>query len=234
MIILILQCLVIIHILYDTTDFMRWQVIDGNVNNVGYMKIKLPPIPEHVPISESQGSCWRVIRAKKSPCEGWLYFLVGQKRSSSHLVILKSRPHISSTCHLWKCRYCARVYWNLLYPLLSILNVIFLESNPLRFIETLISFIRAFVYCLYMPGLKENYLYFFFVKIQWRHFGKGMQYATVLREMLTKLFVCSYFQQNKLLIDFFSFLWHKIIVLISNMFIYVKIAIQNSLKMKCT
>jgi len=29
-----------------------------------------------------------------------------------------------------------------------------LESNPLRFIETLISFIRGFVYCLYMPGLK--------------------------------------------------------------------------------
>ena len=29
-----------------------------------------------------------------------------------------------------------------------------LESNPLRFIETLISFISGFVYCLYMPGLK--------------------------------------------------------------------------------
>jgi hypothetical protein len=34
------------------------------------------------------------------------------------------------------------------YPL-SILKVIFLESNPLRFIETLISFIKAYVYiCL--------------------------------------------------------------------------------------
>ena len=31
-------------------------------------------------------------RAKKSPCEGLLRFLVGQKRSSSCLVILKSRP----------------------------------------------------------------------------------------------------------------------------------------------
>jgi hypothetical protein len=39
-----------------------------------------------------QGSRWRAIRAKKSPCEGWLRFLVGQKRSSSRLVILKSRP----------------------------------------------------------------------------------------------------------------------------------------------
>jgi hypothetical protein len=38
-----------------------------------------------------------------------------------------------------------RVYWNLSY-LLSILKVIFLESNPLRFIKTLISFIRAYVY----------------------------------------------------------------------------------------
>ena len=23
------------------------------------------------------------------------------------------RPRILSTCHLWKCQYCARVYWNL-------------------------------------------------------------------------------------------------------------------------
>ena len=38
--------------------------------------------------------------------------------------------------------------WILSYPL-SILKVIFLESNPLRFIQTLISFIRAYVYiCL--------------------------------------------------------------------------------------
>jgi hypothetical protein len=29
-----------------------------------------------------------------------------------------------------------------------------LESNPLRFIEALILFIRAYVYCLYMPDLK--------------------------------------------------------------------------------
>jgi hypothetical protein len=69
---------------------------------------------------------------------------------------------------------------------------------------------------------------FFVNKLQWHHFGKGTQCGTVLREMLTKLFVRSYFQQNKLLIYFFSFLWHKIIVLISNMFIYAKIAIQNS------
>jgi len=40
----------------------------------------------------SQGSRWRAIQVKKSPCEGWLCFLVGQKRSSSRLVILKSRP----------------------------------------------------------------------------------------------------------------------------------------------
>ena len=61
------------------------------------------------------------------------------------------RPRIFSTCHLWKCRYRARVYWNISYPLLIILKVIFLESNPgaLRFIETLISFIRGFVYCFW-------------------------------------------------------------------------------------
>jgi hypothetical protein len=49
--------------------------------------------------------------------------------------------------------YRARVYWNLSYPLISILKVIFLESNPMWFIETLISFIRGFVYRLYMPPL---------------------------------------------------------------------------------
>jgi hypothetical protein len=76
------------------------------------------------------------------------------KFKSPWRVGLCCRPHIFSTCHLWKCRYSARVYWNLSYLLLSILKVIFLESNPLRFIETLISFIRGFVYCLYMPGLK--------------------------------------------------------------------------------
>ena len=37
-------------------------------------------------------SRWKAIREKKSPCEGRLSFLVGQKRSSSHLVILKSCP----------------------------------------------------------------------------------------------------------------------------------------------
>ena len=82
---------------------------------------------------------------KKLPCEGWLCFLVGQKRSSSHLVVLKNhptctfvcRPHIFATCHLWKCR--ESVYWNLSYSLI-ILKVIFLKSNPFRFKETLILF----------------------------------------------------------------------------------------------
>jgi hypothetical protein len=64
---------------------------------------------------------------------------------------------------------------------------------------------------------------FFVNKQQWRHFGKGTQCGTVLQEMLTELFVRSYFQQNKPLIYFFSFLWHKTIVFISNMFIYSKI-----------
>ena len=46
-------------------------------------------------------------------------------RSSSRLLILNNRPI---------CRY--RVYWNLSYSW-NILKVIFLKSNPLRFIETL-------------------------------------------------------------------------------------------------
>ena len=107
--------------------------------------------------SLSQGSRWRAIRAKKSPCEGWLRFLVGQKRSS------RRRPRIFSTCHLWKCRYHAHVYWNLSYPLLSILKVIFLESNPLRFIEILLSFIGGFVYCLYIVYARLKIKLFVFV-----------------------------------------------------------------------
>ena len=74
------------------------------------------------------------------PCEGWLRFLVGQKRSSSSLVILKSCPMLPAYvchCHLWKYRH--RVYWILWYPLI-ILKVAFLKSNPFRFKETLISF----------------------------------------------------------------------------------------------
>ena len=40
----------------------------------------------------------RVIRAKKSPCEDWLLFLIGQKRCSSRLVILNCHPHIVARC----------------------------------------------------------------------------------------------------------------------------------------
>ena len=74
-------------------------------------------------------SRWRAMQVKKSPNEGWLSFLVGQKRSSSRLVILKSLP-MSPPAYfprLSKCRYRAHVYWNLSYPLLSILKVIFLD-----------------------------------------------------------------------------------------------------------
>ena len=46
------------------------------------------------------------------------------------------------------------VFIEIYHTCISILKVIFLESNPLRFIETLISFIKGFVYCLYMPSLK--------------------------------------------------------------------------------
>ena len=86
----------------------------------------------------------RAIRAKKSPCEGWLRFTVGQKRSSSRLVILKSRhPRIfSTTCHLWKCRHCARVYWNLSYPL-----YVFIEIYRIRYtclLKSIVSVIKYF------------------------------------------------------------------------------------------
>ena len=86
---------------------------------------------------QPQDSHLRAIRAKKSPCGAWLHFLVGQKRSLTRLVILKSLPMSPAyfyQCHLWKYRH--RVYWYLSHPL-SILKVIFLKSNPFRFEETL-------------------------------------------------------------------------------------------------
>ena len=92
-----------------------------------------------------QGSRWREIWAKKSPCEGWLRFLVGQKQSSSRLVILKSRP-MSPTLFMKMLISCL---------LKSIISIKYFESDflgnyPLRFIKTLISFIRGFVYCIYI------------------------------------------------------------------------------------
>jgi hypothetical protein len=68
----------------------------------------------------------------------------------------------------------------------------------------------------------------------WCLFGKGTQCGIVLWEMLTELFVRSYFQQNELLIYFFSFLGYKIIVLISNMFIYAKIGNSKFVEMHGT
>jgi hypothetical protein len=68
----------------------------------------------------------------------------------------------------------------------------------------------------------------------WHQFGKRTQCGIVLWEMLTELFVRSFFQQNKLLVYFFSLLWHKIIVLISNMFIYAKIGNSKFVEMHGT
>jgi hypothetical protein len=123
-----------------------------------------------------------------SPCEGWLCFIVGQKQSSSRLVILKSRSmspeyFLYVSFNLWICRY--RVYWNwnLLY-LLRILKVIVLKSNPLSSILKVIVLKSNPIY-----GLTNNN----------GSIGKGTLSGTVLWEMLTELFVRSY----KLLIYFF-------------------------------
>jgi hypothetical protein len=90
------------------------QVIYACIWKKSYLLYKIILVP---------GLTLETTRAKKSLCEGWLRFLVGQKRSSSRLVILKSRPR-----RLWKCRY--HVYWNLLCPS-SILKVIFLNTSTL-------------------------------------------------------------------------------------------------------
>ena len=69
-------------------------------------------------------------------CEGRLRFLVGQKRSSSSLVILKSRLMLPAY-------FCRAIYENIdivVIEFYGILKVTFSKSNPFRFKETLISF----------------------------------------------------------------------------------------------
>jgi len=105
---------------------------------------------------------------------GWLDFSVGQKRNFSNYLFktkcptvyvtavfeISGRPIVKTNLTLirmtWIPRLVARLTtkyflsvrahvggWILSYPL-SILKVIFLESNPLQFIQTLISFIIAY------------------------------------------------------------------------------------------
>ena len=75
-----------------------------------------------------QGSRWRAIRAKKSPCEGWLRFPVGQKRSSSRLVILKSRP-MSPSAYFLHLSFMKMLISCLLNSIVSVKNF---ESDILR------------------------------------------------------------------------------------------------------
>jgi hypothetical protein len=103
---------------------------------------------------------------------------------------------------LWKYRH--RVYWILWYSL-SILKVTFLKSNPFRFKETLISF-----------------------NIKWKwHHKKG----DAIRHCAMGNVDRSYFQPNKLLINLFSILWHKVWVLIYNMFIFEKVGHSKFVEM---
>jgi hypothetical protein len=84
------------YLITDTIDFNKYvHDIDIFINDKCYIVLHFILKCDQTnlfPVPSIQGSCGRAIRAKKSPCEGWLLFLVGQKRSSSHLVILKSRP----------------------------------------------------------------------------------------------------------------------------------------------
>ena len=131
----ILSCFCLIHqcrLLVDSMSFhFCW-------NPLAFLKIEEKYSQLAYVTGINQASRWRVIRAKMSPCEGWLCFVVGQKRSSSRLVILRSRPmsppayflHLSFMKMSISCTCLLKSY-----PL-SILKVTFLESNPLRFIET--------------------------------------------------------------------------------------------------
>jgi hypothetical protein len=57
--------------------------------------------------------------------------------------------------------------------------------------------------------------------------GKVMQSGIVLREMLIE----ATFNQTNFLFIFFSFLWHQILVLIFNMFLYAKVSHSKLVEM---
>jgi hypothetical protein len=79
----------------------------------------------------------------------------------------------------------------------SILKVIFLKCNPFQFKETVI-----------------------LVRNKYTDIEKVTQSGTVKREMLTEAI---FNLQTNFWFIYFSFLWHKILVLIFNMFIYAKV-----------
>jgi hypothetical protein len=109
---------------------------------------------------------------------------------------------IFSTCHLWKCQY--RVYWNLSYPL-SILKVIFL-----RFKETLISF-------------NHNQ--------QCRHWKEDAIRPCAMGNVDSNFLSKATFNKTSIWFIFFSFLLHRILVLIFNMFIYAKVGHSKFVEM---
>ena len=77
-------------------------------------------------------------------------------------------------------------------------------------------------------GLKKLSLWSITNKIV--NIGKVMQSGTVQREILTK----ATFNQTNFWFIYFSFLWHKFLVLIFNMFIYAKVCHSKFVESKCT
>jgi hypothetical protein len=142
----------------------------------------------------TQGSRYRT---KKSPCEGWHYFLVGQ--SSSHLVI-------------WvvACIFLPRVIY-------ENVNIVFIELYRIHKV-----FWKWFSYKVIHFGLKNLSYYSITNKIG--SIGKGGLSCTVQKAMLTK----ATFNQTNFWFIFFSFLWHRIWVLIFNLFIHVYAKVGHS------
>ena len=121
-------------------------------------------------------------------------FSLVKSEVQSSLVILKSRPMLPAYfCHVPFMKISTSCLW---YSL-SILKVTFLKSNPFRFKETLI---------------------LFNIKYKWHHEKGG-----AIRHCYGKCWSKLLLTKQTLRFIFFSILWHKVWVLIYNMFIFEKV-----------
>ena len=137
-----------------------------------------------------QGSRYRATRAMKSSCEGQLHLLVGQKRRSSPLVILKSPEYFCqvSFMKMLKC---------------MVFNEYF-ESD----------------------FLVLKLIHFGLMKLSFHSITNKNSAIAIMQGAMWNIFNWTNFW-----LIFSPFLWHKILVLIFDMFIYVKVDHSKSVEM---
>ena len=103
-------------------------------------------------------------------------------------------------------------------------------------LKSLTSFIRAYVYCWYIYArLKIKLFVFVFCKqTTMAPLERGCNPVLCYRKCWPNFLFEATFNKANFWLIFFSFLWHKIIVLISNIFIYAKVGNSKFVEMHGT